>query len=190
MTSQDRPQSTLVGFLTVEETADKKGYVGALMMTDSNGYPLEFRATTSVKPSAVQRVLYGGSLESFISIELCAKKLLKECRRSPAVVLAPDKMFLRIPATDSPCPVVFVRRAGDVVRASGAGDEAGPAQGMLEAASSPFEAIVYEGAMDSETRASIARLLSTCLEQFDLIEAFARMRAALSVLAQEDPRYA
>jgi hypothetical protein len=189
MTSQPEPQPGLLGFLTVEQTGDERGYVGALMITDANGYPLEFRATTSVKPSAVQRVLYGGSLESFVSIELCAKKLLKECRRSPVVVLTPDKMFLRIPTDDSPCPVVFIRRAGEVVKAASPGDETPAVHGNVEPKSSPFEAIVYEAYVDPEAQTRMARLLETCLEQFDLIEAFERMRAALSILAQEDPRY-
>ena len=60
----------LLGFMTVEATPKNDGFISAMMVTDSRGYPLEFRATTPVRPSLVQKTLYGKQLEHYVGVEL------------------------------------------------------------------------------------------------------------------------
>ncbi len=54
--SQEHRRS-LIGFLTVEPTADNTGLIGAVLITDERGYPLEFRCTTPVRPHRAAVVL-------------------------------------------------------------------------------------------------------------------------------------
>lgn len=84
--SQEHRRS-LIGFLTVEPTSDNTGLIGAVLITDERGYPLEFRCTTPVRPTAIQRTLYGALLKPYVSVELCGRRLLAEIQRKPMLVV-------------------------------------------------------------------------------------------------------
>src|SRR3990170_575214 len=93
---------SLLGFMVLERTAKEDGYVAALMVTDNRGYPLEFRATTPVRPSLVQRTLYGKSLEHYVGVELCGKTLVQQSSRKPKTILVPERQLLDIAAEVEP----------------------------------------------------------------------------------------
>lgn len=155
-----------LGFLVVEETAGKDGFTGALMVTDRRGYPMEFRATTPVHPSAIQRTLYGKQLEYFVGVELCGKTLVKESTRKPGVVLVADRRFLGL-AEESGLDVVAVEPGGDA------------------------EPPAYAGRFSSPGREQeVIGYLQECAARFDLLEVFERVRAALHLLAKEEPSQA
>ena len=188
MAEKQSGKTELVAFLTVERTEEEDGFIGAVMVTDENGYPLEYRVTTPVRPTAVQKVLYGSTLEQYVSVELCGRRLLKECRRKPPVILVPNVNLLGLSDNDSGA-IVAIRRAGEAIKVEAESDKSSAVEeGRLE--STEFQPVVYQAsADDEEVIQAVRRLLERCFRQFDLIEAFDRVRAALKVLAQEDPRY-
>src|SRR5712691_10914940 len=106
---ENHPEATrnLLGFLILEGTEDGQGLVGAFMVTDERGYPLEFRATTAVRPTAVQRALYGDSLEPYVGTEIVGNRLIQNAQRQPSSVLVPDTRLLDIQNT-SRCQVVAI----------------------------------------------------------------------------------
>ena len=50
-----------LSFLTIEKTENKGGYLGAILITDTRGVPIEFRCTYPIKPTLIQKPLYGES---------------------------------------------------------------------------------------------------------------------------------
>jgi hypothetical protein len=176
----------MVGLLIMEKTLKADGYITALMITDNRGYPLEFKATTPVRPSLVQKTLYGDKLEHFISVELCGNQLIKQSGRKPKTILVPDKKLLDI-ANKTDCNVVAIWRSGEKIKVEE--DAQNPQRGTIRSTS--FQPVVYEGRFkDDATQKEIITFLQVCSSHFDLIEAFERMRAALQLLAKEDSRYA
>lgn len=177
-----RPSEALVGFVGVFETADRAGYLGAAMVTNDRGYPLEFRVSTPIRPSAVQRALYGHSLEPYIEGELVGKLLVGELKRRPLVL-----MVNRLGLLDahSPVPVAFVARADSFVRTEGDGLR----YRRIERGEDPSRALaVASTASDEELRAAMEHI-SLIVHRFDPVEAFDRMQTALNVLAESDHRY-
>src|SRR5436190_8478216 len=149
MRSQTSP--SLLGFLTVEKTEVDDGFIGAMMVTETHGFPLEFRATTPVKPTAVQRVLYGASLEEFVSIELVGRRLLKDCQRKPPIVLVPKATLLGL--TDSSVLVIAVRRAGEAIQVESSESSANTLGTGGRMSSATFQPIVYDSdANDSDVQ--------------------------------------
>jgi hypothetical protein len=69
-------QNVLLGFLTLQETLNKDGYIGAILITDTGGVPQEFRCTHPVKPTVIQKPLYGDTLEPYIGVNLCGVPLV------------------------------------------------------------------------------------------------------------------
>lgn len=186
--AQERPTSgSLLGFLVVERTAKDDGFIAAVMVTDNRGYPLEFRATTPVRPSLVQRTLYGKQLEQYVGVELCGKTLVQQSSRKPKTILVPERRLLDIAHEVEP-DIVAIWRAGEVLQVEDE-DAAAATRGTIKP--SGFQALVYEGRFaDAEGEREAIAQLEDCATRFDLVEAFERMRAALELLAKEDPRYA
>jgi hypothetical protein len=182
MVEQSSPKE-LLGFLSVEKTHDENGYIGAFMVTDYRGYPLEFRATTPVRPSLVQKALYGAQLEHFVSVQLCARTLIQQISRKPVVLLVSNSNLLDV-ATETGTDVLAVWVTGQALTRPVTSNSTirGPA-GSRD--------IAYEKRLCQPDReAHILSFVETCAGHFDLIEAFERMNAALSLLPQEDKRFA
>ena len=74
----DRGKEVTLAYFTVRRTQDQEGYIGAILVIDNHGIPKEFRCTHPIRPTVVQKALYGNNLESQISFELCGKPLIGE----------------------------------------------------------------------------------------------------------------
>ncbi len=178
----------MIGFLISEKTPGGDGLVTAMMVTDNKGYPLEFKATTPVKPSLVQRTLYGGQLEHYVNVELCGKTLVKQSSRKPSIILVPMIQLLDI-ADEIDINMVAIWRAGETLKVED--EKAEKPRGTIRPNISSFQPVVYEGRFrDVDSEKDVVSFLQECTEHFDLVEAFERMRAALKLLAKEDSRYA
>ncbi len=176
----------MIGFLVMEKTVSDDGYITALMVTDNRGYPLEFKATTPVRPSLVQKTLYGNQLERFISVDLCGKQLVKQSDRKPKLILVPDTKLLDI-ADVTDTDMIAIWRSGEKIKVEEESHQS--ERGTIKSAS--FQPVVYEGRFKEETgQKEVITFLQLCSNNFDLVEAFERVRAALLLLAKEDSRYA
>lgn len=176
----------LVGFLTVEDVDDGDSFIAAWMVTDGRGYPLEFRATTPVRPSLVQKTLYGAKLEHYIGVELCGRQLIQQSQRKPGLVLVPETWLLEL-ADAVEVDMAAIWRAGETLKT----DEEEAEHGIRGTVSGANSSLVYRMKLaDSSQEGDRLKQLELCASSFDLAEAFARMRTALQLLAKEDPRYA
>ena len=179
-------RSSLIGFLSVEMTADNVGMLGAILVTDARGYPLEFRCTTPVRPTAIQKTLYGSKLKPYVCVELCGKRLLVEIQRKPAIILTSDQAMLAL-STDA-LPVVVAVRAGSVIETASLTKHLNTER--LESVAGHFQPIVLMSRQDQSQSISLAK--STLIDLFgiiDLLEPFDRIKTALVALAKSYPKY-
>lgn len=180
--------STLLGFIVVEKTVKNDGYIAALMVTDERGYPLEFRATTPVKPTLVQKTLYGTQLEHYVGIELCSRELIQQSARKPKIVLVPKTWMLDISA-GLPITAVALWRSGESIKVEDKRER--EKQGEIKSGLSNSQSLIYGGRFpDTEREKEVISNLEECATRFDLVEAFERMRMALQLLGKEDSRFA
>ncbi|MBC8493149.1 MAG: hypothetical protein H8D43_05120 [Chloroflexi bacterium] len=180
-----------VGFYSLNKTIDEHGYLGALLVTDQYGRPLEFRVTYPVKPSAFQRPLYGDALEPFIGVELCGKQLLKHLDHTLDLLTVGAEFLLDV-RDFVPCPVVHVQKAGDAIeiQANGRGEQ-GWARQQIASPSGRFQPIVIRTAHEREDDLDRARsLVEETFTHMDLLEPFERITQALELLARGDSRFA
>lgn len=177
------PAEVLFAFVGFYDGSEGDETRGAAMVTNLRGYPLEFRVCMSVRPSAVQKALYGKSLGSYMITELVGKRLIAELRHRPNLVVVNRSGALH---TDSPHPLLFVTGADTYVRKDGdpylyrrldpvTGE--GKALAVLSATASKA---VFDTGIEQ---------LSQAYRYFDPIETFGRMKTALEVLAKSDERY-
>lgn len=177
----------IVGFLVVERTSSEDGYIAALMVTDSRGFPLEFKASTPIRPSLVQKTLYGNRLENYIGVELCGKTLIQQVARKTRLVLVHESQLLDI-SNQVNINMIALWHAGESIKVEDESKRA--SRGTIKPTVSTFKPVVYEGRFidDANEKESLA-FLHQCADQFDLMEAFERIHSALVLLAKEDSRY-
>lgn len=93
---------TAIGYLGYHTFDDGEAYRGAILVTDEGSKPLEFRCTAPVRPTPLQRKLYGKSLLPHILTELIAAPLIASVREKPQMILISDDYFF-----DLRCKVAF-----------------------------------------------------------------------------------
>ncbi|BAZ50584.1 hypothetical protein NIES4103_32010 [Nostoc sp. NIES-4103] len=84
-----------IGFL-LKYQFDNDAIRGAVLVTDKETKPLEFRVTEPVRPTKIQRTLYGEILYDYILVELIAVPLLKALKEKPDIVLIQDKILIDV----------------------------------------------------------------------------------------------
>ncbi|MCD6337354.1 MAG: hypothetical protein J7M01_03885 [Candidatus Marinimicrobia bacterium] len=85
----------ILGYLVCSE--DKKlGYMGAMMLTDLRGRPLHFSCVSPIRPSKMQRILYGATLADHLKVDVIAKKLFSDLPQKPNAILVNTPTMLAI----------------------------------------------------------------------------------------------
>jgi|LSQX01.3.fsa_nt_gb hypothetical protein len=170
-----------VGFLSMRE-ADGAFRCG-ILVTDNAGLPLELRATDPIRPTLVQRVAYGGSLERAIA-KICGAPLLNALEEQPTIIVTDMPSFLSLHTTDR--PIACITPHGETFDLDNGHDDntsnvLEPPPGRVH-----FIGIDFDRTMptdqESELRHSVARLYS----ELDIFEPFGRVHEALKVLDRQD----
>ena len=175
----------LVGFYSLLPTSDKKGLLGALLVTDDLGKPEEFRVTYPVRPTLLQRQLYGDSLVPHVAVELCGKPLLAALAKKPQLLVVDSVSLLGL-GMETGCEVIHIERLGEKLAL---GDEAAPV--TLRSPSNRFQplGIAWPYGYDDEQKQEALDLAARFFAGVDLIEPFARIQTAVEILSQQDERF-
>lgn len=79
-----------------------KGYLGAILITDYKGFPLEFRYTDPIVPTKIQQVLYGEGLERYLKIDVITDSLVKALSKDISVLFVQDEDLLEYKGKEIP----------------------------------------------------------------------------------------
>jgi hypothetical protein len=169
------------GYLVVR-AGDDGSYVGALMVTDRHGLPLDFRYTDPVTPTRLQRALYGAALDRYLRSEVILKTLLGALQQRPSVLLVEDERLLdeEVPG----CPVAFasVSRAAALGGPGAAQEEAdGVFLVQVDETGPPLRLAL--GAPANGTVTAVTESLVRLSETMDVLEPAERVRQALELIA-------
>ena len=97
-----------IAFLDLATFEDGDAMRGGCLVTDDMTRPLEFRVSGAVRPSNVQKVLYGDTLHEYICTDLVGHPILGSLETDPDFVLVRDAEFLKVrPKVE--VPILWVR---------------------------------------------------------------------------------
>lgn len=82
---------------------------GGALITDVQTKPYEFRCTSPVRPTSLQQVLYGRTLQEYVYIELIGVPLIRATKEKITLILVRNPLLLRIRPFVS-YPVVLIQR--------------------------------------------------------------------------------
>ena len=172
-----------IGYMACLEAAGR--YIGALMVTDGAGIPLEFKYTEPIKPTRIQKILYGGSLERYIKLEVIRKKLVKALSNKPEVIFV-DQGEIAMAGMCEGIPVAGLQVAR-IQPLGRAGESKRPKDNELIAqtqdGADPLRVVFSQ-----TDQAAVDRVQAIVLEvgrEIDLIEPLERLEKAIDALVRE-----
>lgn len=83
-----------IAFLETYSLDDNSGIMGAILVTDADTKPLEFRVTAPIKTTNFQKTLYGDVLLEHILVELISVPLISAISEEIDLILVRDPLFL------------------------------------------------------------------------------------------------
>lgn len=152
--SEPRPGSRVLAFLDMGTFDGGDAFRGGCLVTDEKTRPLEFRVSGAIRPSTLQKILYGDTLHEYICTVLLGGPLLQSLESRAEFVLVRDAEFLKL-RPQLEMPLLWLRSTFD-------------GQYALQ----PFPG--YEAEADN-----VGEVMPARLKGRHIMEPFLRIRAAL-----------
>lgn len=187
-----RQSEACIAFLAIRPTKNDDGYLGAVLVTDSDGIPVEFRCTHPLRPTTPQKALYGEALKSHIFNKLIGGPLLHSITSDPLFCAVEDPAFLPL-ADGLAIPIVYVQRHGEMLSvAKNDTDRSDFSENpkRIDSERNGFQPISVSFHRGHEQEfESIHEGLQQIFNQIDLFEPFERITTAITVLVERDKNF-
>jgi hypothetical protein len=85
-----------IGFLESLTLDETNGIMGAILVTDGETKPLEFRVTAPIKTTNFQKTLYGDVLLEHVLVELISLPLITALNEELDLILVKNPLFLGV----------------------------------------------------------------------------------------------
>ncbi len=174
---------TAIAFLGFREFDNGETYRGAILVTDEWSKPIEFRCTAPIRPTQLQRTLYGKSLLPHVLTELIALPLISSVREKAQFYVIADDAYFDVRQKVS-VPVIRVARLNGAK--SKQEDQPKSRLQTLQSASGKFAQVEieahwkFEGDLDS-----CGDRLRDLFARWDLVEPFQRLAEGLQYVHDE-----
>jgi len=190
MDQNRQEKKTLLGFLALHTTLNEDGYLGAILVTDNQGIPQEFRCSLPVKPTTIQRPLYGERLGPYIGVKLCGIPLIESIQIKPSLIVV-NKDFLVEVRVACHYPLVFLSRAGEAIDINSSDSEDTKVRKeRIDCSSGRFQPIIVSPHPNFHDDISEAReILEDIFNYLDPLEPFERIRSAIEIIGKRDQRF-
>ena len=162
--SDQVPSESRLAFIDIS-VFDDGSIRGGVLVTDTETRPYEFRVTTPVKPTPMQRVLYGKTLPDYVYGELISVPLVKAVKETLSLVVAKNENLLGMRPKLS-VPVVLIKKNPEGIQVGNSEDT--------------IETFAIKSHPSYTGEGDWARtLLSNLLERHDPFEPFERLKIAM-----------
>jgi hypothetical protein len=176
----------LLGYLTIE--ARENFFRGAALVTDSRGIPIDFRYTEPVKPTKLERILYGGALDIYLREEVILENLLSAIEIHPSFWLVDDGELIRPVQKLSKLPSIAVEATQRSPLDAGGKYEATAEDGVFvfqaDNISAPLRLTVSRENVSKI--AQTAEALASAAEDMELMEPFTRIAKAFEAVSESE----
>ena len=170
-----------LGFLSSCKFEEGSAIRGAIMVTDAQTKPLEFRVTAPVRPTNFQKTLYGNILVEHILVELISLPVLKALTKKPDIVIIRDPLFLGGNARQD-IPIVRIFKDGEARFNSDESVE------VLSPLAGKYEPLFIESSEKYNSKLpELRKALTEILSSRSLFEPFDRITTALQQVHAQKP---
>ena len=173
-----------LAFLDQKDFENGQCIRGAILVTNSKTDPLEFRCTSPIRPTALQKTLWGSRLSGYIASHLIGMPLLDSVSNKSSLVVVRDASLLELrPLIKLPVvQLTALEKTGKALRgAKSEGDN-----DIIQSSDGAFEAIVMKfHPAHCDDIVIVRELLHKVSRSFGLLEPFQRIDTALGLVQQQ-----
>lgn len=105
-------EEKVISFLDLANFEEGAVVRGGCLVTDAQTRPLEFRVSGPIRPTSIQKILYGDTLHEYICNDLIGVPMLNALESDPDLILVRDAEFLKLRMKVNK-PVLWVRATVD-----------------------------------------------------------------------------
>jgi hypothetical protein len=168
----------------ISRAVDDDSWTGGLLITDGHGLPVDFRYVDPIRPTRLQRLIYGGALKRYLVLDAIAGTLLKAANSKVDWIFTADPVLLEL---EGPANGRFVVVSnGSHQPLSEAGDfiveDVGKILLQVTSAGQPTS-LAFNAANEADTE-RIAGELASLSSELDFTEPLERVGEALSEICQ------
>jgi hypothetical protein len=178
----------LIGYLTVESRDNH--FRGAALVTDFRGIPTDFRYTEPVRPTRLERILYGGALDIYLREEVILDNLLGAVETRPLLWLVGDVEMIAPVQKLSKLPTMAIESSNRSPLDSSGQYEPTAEQCVFmfqaDNISAPMRLTVLEESVPLVSQ--FVQTLSSAAEGMELLEPFARIDKAIEAVSESETR--
>ncbi len=165
----------------------EESYMGGVMICDISSLPLEFKYTEAIKPTKIHKIIFGKVLERYISEELIEKKLFKELKYIPTLILCESsknfggeilKKLPTVAVQETTLPALS--EPGEVQSLSNNERDL-----LIQSSLNKHPCKLTFNTFDREKKDKIINLLKEILKRIDIVEPFERLNKALDELHKD-----
>ena len=161
---------------------------GASLVVDARGIPLDFRYTDPIRPTKLERVLYGSALDTYLREELVLQSLLGAVETRPQMWLC-NELDLLVPLrTIGKIKTIFLTPSSHApLDAVGHIEPTSEPEVLLlqaDAVSAPLRMAFPAGSRPDEAQQAVA-LLVEAAKTMELLEPFGRVQKALAAVGED-----
>lgn len=173
---QVAPENLRLAFIDAKRLEDGAAIRGAVLVTDAESKPIEFRCTNAVRPTPLQRLLYGEILDQYLLVELISLPLLRGVSSRLSLIAIRNPVLLHVRKHAEKAVALIQPQAESAGEASrGRVDDA-----LIHSESGKFEPLVLTVNKEFPGDASVARpLLELIAKRCSPLEPFDRLQLAL-----------
>jgi len=177
-----------IGYLYISPFSNEGIYTGAVMITDFRGIPVDFNYVEPIKPTRLERVLYGNALEAYLREELILQNLVKSVTKKPEVLICQDSSLV-VPARSLvKYPVIAIEQySGLPLETAGTYERLPDGECFIyqvEEVGPPIKVCFGFSPQQAEVEA-LLHILKEAAGYMDLLEPFRRIVKALDVIIEE-----
>ncbi len=161
------------------EAVDGNNWAGGLLVTDERGLPVDFRYVEPIRPSKLQRLIYGDSLKRYLIIDAIAGTLLKAAKPEVDWFFTSDPILLEL---HSQLPGRFIAISNGEKKSPGEKGEwhvDGPGKLSFQVSEEGDPVLLTFHAKDETATEEVARDLTWLADRLDFTEPLQRVKAAL-----------
>jgi len=177
-----------LAYIIVE--ADEGSFRGAALASDLRGIPVDFRYTEPIRPTKLEKVLYGNALEVYLKEELILESLVGAVEVKPALWICKEQNLLMPLRAVTKSRVIMLMNSNHHPLDT-AGDfeftgESGVYLVQADSVSAPLKIMFHSNVTENEVK-SVVNLLVNASQTMELTEPFSRIQKALHAITSEIP---
>lgn len=167
-------------------TLEDSSYLGGVMIIDKDGIPLEFAYTENIKPTKIQRILYGQSLEKYIKREVILNNLLNHIKVKPDLLITPEENLAEL-RTSATYPIINISQTAlSPLTEVGISQDINKGEFVLQAAPSGSPLRIKLAEASDDNRRKTESIILELGKLMDLVEPINRVEGALRAIWEKN----